>query len=349
MRLLTVLLVPLLLAGCGFSLQNAPVGRGVDGPSYRITAEFADATGLPIGGKVRIGPATVGRVESKTAKDFVAHVGIVMREDVELPRGTTAGLELSTALGDQFVALHPPRDHDGALLSDGGRIPLADTEQSPSIEDTMALLGNVLNNSGIEQARTIVTELNTMLDGRDDTARALLGRLDTVLGAIERRTGDFTRTLRSLNRLGGTVTDNRAVLRKALRTIRPAVDAVRRQYGDVERLMGSVTELSGEVNTALRTTRATMTRQVRQLVPVLRELAAVEGDLGATLRQFETFERVFSRAAPGDYLNLYGLANVPDSVTGVLTGLGDYLPGGGSSATGAGADAVERLLRKGAR
>lgn len=345
-RVLAVLLAPLLLTGCGFSLQNAPIGRGVDGPSYRVTIEFADATGLPLGGKVRIGPATVGRVESKTAKDFVAHVVVVLREDVELPRGTTAGLELSTALGDQYVALHRPPEHGGGLIGDGGRIPLADTKRSPTIEDTMALLGNVLNNSGIEQARTIVTELNTMLAGRDDTARALLGRLDTVLGALERRTGEFTHTLRSLNRLGTTVADNRAVLGRALRTVRPAVDEVRRQYGDVERLMSSVTELSGEVNTALHKTRGTMTHQMRVLRPVLAELTTIRGDLGATLRRFETFERVFSRAAPGDYLNLYGLANVPESVTGVLTGLDSYL-GGGSAATGAGA--MERLLRKGAR
>lgn len=320
-----VVALAVLLGGCGFSLQNAPNGRSVDGPSYQIVAEFTDVSGLPIGGKVRIGPATVGRVYKVHAEDFVAHVTINMRQDVKLPTDTRAGLELSTALGDQFIALKPPKGSPGPFLGDGGRIPLAGTVRGPDIEDTMAVLGNVLNNSGIEQARTIVTELNTMLDGREGRARALLGRADKVLGSLEARMDDFNATLRSVNKLGKSVNANRKLLERALVKIRPAIDVLRGEQGNFDKLAGSVDQLSTTVNGALGKTKSTITRQLRQLGPIVDELAAVDAELHSTLTNFPRFSKLFARATPGDYVNLDGIANVPKSVEGTLTGLDDFL------------------------
>lgn len=337
-----------LLGGCGFSLQNAPTGRTVDGPSYQITAEFTDVSGLPIGGKVRIGPATVGRVESKTAKEFTAHVVINMREDVQLPKGTKAGLELSTALGDEFVALKLPAEPGGDMIGPGGRIPLSDTIKGPDIEDTMALFGNVLNNSGIEHTRTIITELNIMLGGREHKARQLLNRAEEVLDSIERRTGQFNSTLASVNKLGKTVADNRELLANALVKIRPAIDVLREQQENFDGLMAGVGELSTEVNKALGKTQSTLKDQLIKLGPIVDALAGADADLGVTLQKFQTFQQLFSRATPGDYLNLDGIANVPDSVLGVLGGLPDYI-GGGSLPAGSGAAAVEQLMVSGTR
>lgn len=325
MRAFLALLAVLLLGGCGFSLQNAPNGRNVDGPSYTITAEFTDVSGLPIGGKVRIGPATVGRVYEVSTKDFVAHVTIKMREDVKLPVTTKAGLELSTALGDQFVALKLPKTEGGPYIGDGGRIPLKQTIRGPDIEDTMALLGTVLNNSGIEQARTIVTELNTMLGGRESKARALLGRADQVLDSLERRSDDFTTTLQAVNKLGKTVTANRELLEEGLRKIKPAIDVLNSQRSKFVKLMDNVDALADDVNSALRQTKATMRKQLTQLGPIVEELAAVDGELKSVLKNMPRFSQVFRRASPGDYLNLVGIANVPDSLEGSLTGLDDFL------------------------
>lgn len=335
-RLVTALLAVLLLGGCGFALQNAPTGRNVDGPSYTITAEFADVSGLPIGGKVRIGPATVGRVYEVVAKDFVAHVTIKIRADVKLPVTTKAGLELSTALGDQFIALKMPKSAAGPYLGDGDRLPLAQTIRGPDIEDSMALLGQVLNNSGIEQARTIVTELNTMLGGRERKARALLQRADQVLDSLESRSDDFTATLRSVNKLGKTVSANRELLAEGLRKIKPAIDVLNSQQGKFVRLMNNVGKLADDVNGAFRQTKATMRKQLTQLGPIVDELAVLDGDLRAVLRDMPQFTSLFSRASPGDYLNLVGIANVPDSMVQSLTGLDDFLglpdiiPGGGN-------------------
>lgn len=333
----------LLLSGCGFSLQNSDIGRTVDGPSYDLVVEFSDVSGLPLGGKVRLGPTTVGRVYSVETKDFVALVTVKMRDDVRLPKGTKAGLELSTALGDQFIALKAPSKPGAEMIEPGGRIALTDTLRGPDIEDTMALLGSVLNNSGIDQARVIVTELNTMLDGREEKARALLGRADRVLDALEQRTGDFNATLRSINQLTQTVTRNRKTLEEGLIKIKPAMDLLAGQQGDFTKLLRSVSTLSTEVDGALQKSQASLRRTLVKLGPIVEALAAVDGELGDTLHKFAIFSKLFQRAAPGDYVNLDGTANIPDSITGVLEGgqdqLGDLLDnlplsGGGSTEGG---------------
>ncbi len=343
-------LAGLLLSGCGFALQNAPNGRNVEGPSYELVIEFTDVSGLPTGGKVRLGPATVGRVVSKAAKDFHAEVLVRVREDVDLPRGTRAGLELSTALGDQFIALKAPKNPGGEPLADGDRIPLADTIRGPDIEDSMALLAYVLNNSGIAQARTIITELNTMLSGREDKARDLLDRADDVLASLDRRTDEFNRTLAAVNKLGKMVNANTDVLGEALREIRPAVDVLRGEQANFDALLTGVSLLSTDVNEALSKSKSALTSSLTKLAPVLEDLESIDGDLGALLTAMRKFQPLFQGAIPGDYLQLHAIFNVPDSLTGILTNGGDMLPRSrGGSAPASQAGAVEQLLRGGVR
>lgn len=350
-KLAVLLVTGLVLTGCGISLQNAPVGRDVDGESYEIIGEFADVAGLPIGGKVRLGPATVGRVYSLDAKDFVANVTMKIRSDVELPKNTKAALELSTALGDQFVALKLPKDAGAEMLRDGDRIPLTNTIRGVDIEDNMALLGNVLNNSGLEQARVIVTELNTMLGGREDKARALLKRADDVLAALDKRTDEFNSTLRAVNTLGKTVTENEALLAQAMTEIRPAIDVLRDQQGNFDNLLDGVRRLSTDVGTAMRKTKTQVVNTLTKIGPVLDELAGVDRDLGVLVAKFPRFAALFQRAVPGDYVNLSGIINVPDTVLGIIAPGGGSSGGGGSAGNGPvdGALAVERLRRGGTR
>lgn len=340
-----------LLSGCGIALQNAPNGRDVEGPSYELIAEFTDVSGLPTGGKVRLGPATVGRVVSMEAKDFHAEVLMRIRSDVQLPKGTRAGLELSTALGDQFVALKMPKDPGGELLRDSDRIPLAGTIRGPDIEDSMALLAQVLNNSGIAQARTIVTELNTMLSGRENKARALLGRAEGVLASLEARTDEFNRTLRAVNQLGKTVNANTDVLAEAMREIGPAVDVLHSEQANFNSLVAGVSRLSADVDDALAKSRATLTSSLNKMAPVLSDLERVDADLGALLSGFQRFQPLFLRALQGDYASLDATLSIPDSLAGILLNGGDLMPraGGGSTPAASRENAVEQLLRGGIR
>ncbi|MBB5852095.1 MCE family protein [Amycolatopsis umgeniensis] len=308
-----------LLGGCGVSLQNLDSVTGVDGPSYRITAVFTEVSGLPAGGEVKLGPTAVGKVISARSENFQAHVTLELREDVKLPKGTRAELKLSTALGDQYVDLLPPARAGGETLPPGAVIPVADTARGPDVENTLALLGTVLDNSGFEQARTIITELNTMLSGREDKIRDLLSRVDGILSTLDARTTDFKRTLESLGKLSKTTADNKALLDTAFTRITPAVRMLRDQQGALNAMLASVPPLANVAGDTLGRTKDSLTRMASDLGPILDAFNGFAGDLGRTLGALKTVGGVLDKSIPGDYLDIDLTVNVPASLSSLFT------------------------------
>ncbi|QWF83864.1 MCE family protein [Amycolatopsis sp. CA-230715] len=329
------------LTGCGLSLQGMDAGQEVDGPSYELTAVFTDVSGLPSGGEVKLGPSSVGRVVATRSEHFQAKVTLRLRQDVRLPKGTRAELKLSTALGDQYIDLRPPASGGTDCLADGATIPVADTVRGPDIENTLAVLGMVLNNSGLDQARTIITELNTALGGREGKIRDLLARANGILSTLDARSGDFTRALGSLNRLAKIASDNRAVLDQAFTQINPAVDVLRSQQDSLNKLLANVTPLAKTTDETLGRTKETVGSIVDGIGPVLDELNGFSGSLGSALGTLKSANALLGRAIPGDYLNLNARFDVPGALTALFTGVsgtGTTFPGG-----------IEQLLKGGTR
>ncbi|WP_410660572.1 MCE family protein [Amycolatopsis sp. lyj-112] len=325
------LLLAGLLGGCGVSLQSLDAVTGVDGPSYRVTAVFTEISGLQVGGDVKLGPAAVGKVLSTRSENFQAHVLIELRDDVRLPRGTRAELKLSTALGAQYVDLRPPQRSGGEVLAPGAVIPATDTARGPDIENTLAVLGTVLENSGFEQAKTIITELNTMLSGREGKIRELLTRIEGILSTLDGRTADFKRTLDSLNRLSKTAADNKALLDDAFAQITPAVNMLHSQQGSLNAMLASLTPLANTAGETLGRTKDSITGMARDLGPILDAFNGFAGDLGRTLGTLKTVSGVLDKTIPGDYLNIDLNVNVPGSLASLFT---SFL-GGAPAAAGA--------------
>jgi phospholipid/cholesterol/gamma-HCH transport system substrate-binding protein len=104
-----------------------------DPGGYALVAEFDRADGLEVGSDVRISGIKVGSVLA-TALDpdsFRARVRFSVREDVELPRDSSAAIVSASLLGGKYLALVPGADE--AVLADGEAITL--TQSSINLED----------------------------------------------------------------------------------------------------------------------------------------------------------------------------------------------------------------------
>lgn len=311
--------VALMTSSCGLSFHNLPLTELDTGPSYRITAVFSELTNLPVGGEVKIGQSTVGRVSAVSTRDFQAVVQIDMNEAVRLPVGTTARLELTSALGEEYVMLKPSPD-SGSRIEEGGTIPRESTSRGPDMESTLAALGAMLNGSGLEQARTIVSELHTALAGREQKVRDMLHQLDTLLATIDQHSQDFDVTIHSLRQLSADTAANKPVLEAAMTDITPAIDVLLGQREQFTRLLGDVTNLSRSANGVVQESGPAFTHQLDQLRPTLGELAGFNQRMGGTLAQLQAFERNLGSAIPGDYLNLDGTLDVSGTILPLLTG-----------------------------
>jgi phospholipid/cholesterol/gamma-HCH transport system substrate-binding protein len=121
------------------------------GSSYKVTAEFENASQLVTGNTVNIAGASVGSVKKiSLADDGQALVEMEISDDAytPLPEGTHATIRSQSLSGiaNRYVDLGLPSDPDGKTISDGGDIPQADTTAEVDLDQ----LFNTLNQPTIE-------------------------------------------------------------------------------------------------------------------------------------------------------------------------------------------------------
>ena len=102
---------------------------------YPLTARFDHIDGLNPGSDVRIAGVRVGsitalRIDPKT---FLAEVTLSVREDIRLPKDTSAEVTSESFLGGKFLNLTP--GGDPAVLPAGGTITI--TQSSISLEQLL--------------------------------------------------------------------------------------------------------------------------------------------------------------------------------------------------------------------
>jgi phospholipid/cholesterol/gamma-HCH transport system substrate-binding protein len=124
-----------LLVAAGF-LAYAVAHSGRGGSSgYRLHAKFDRIDGLALGADVRIAGVKVGSVtEIKVdPKLFLADITLTVREDIHLPRDTSAEITSESLLGGKFLNLTP--GGDAADLAADANITI--TQSSVSLEQLL--------------------------------------------------------------------------------------------------------------------------------------------------------------------------------------------------------------------
>jgi phospholipid/cholesterol/gamma-HCH transport system substrate-binding protein len=299
--------VPLLgavLSGCAVSAADLPIpGGGVEGPTYQLTAVFADALNLPDGAHVKLNGDDIGRVRRIEARDYTARVVMAVRRDVSLPRGSTAELRQATPLGEVFVAFHPPANPSpGPPLRDGDVIELPATQAAASVEDLLAALSMVVNGGGLAHTQTIAAELNAATTGRAGQIAHLLGQTTTTLATLNARTQDIDRILAASQRLTDTLVARRDSVDKAFADLTPAIRVL---ADETDRFVGALHatgRLSRTGDHLLDQTNPQLRSLVRDLGPVLDGFADIGPSLGPSLRQIIGFGRVIDAVTKGESL-----------------------------------------------
>jgi phospholipid/cholesterol/gamma-HCH transport system substrate-binding protein len=303
-RLLT--LFPLVLAaGCSISLQSLPKPGTENGAHYQVHATFANVLNLPINAQVREGSALIGQVGSITTHDFKAEVVLNIRKNVQLPVGTTAQVRFDTPLGDEYVVVQvPPGNNSGPVLTDGSVLDEKLTSTAPSVEDTLAALGTVLNGGGISQLQTIIDELNKTFDGNQPQIRALLEDITTSTASLAAHADDIDQALASFGRLADVLNQGSGTITGAIDAIAPGVSVLAAENSDLNSLLTQLTSVSTVANQVIAETSQNSINDTKQLLPLLNQLVGVENQLGPDLADIAQFEATTPKIAPGNYLQV---------------------------------------------
>jgi phospholipid/cholesterol/gamma-HCH transport system substrate-binding protein len=304
--------VALLATGCGPGLQSFSIGRSVSGPTYKLTAVFGDASGLPIGGHVELHDVTIGKVDSLTTDNFHAYVHMVIQSSTKLPKGTTATLALTTPLGEEYVNLIPPQPITAPVsyLQPDGLIPPDATNRAPDVEDLLSAFSAVLNGGGVGQIQTIVGQLNVALSGHTASGRQLIGHLNTILAELADHTTEIDNTLTSISSLSKELAAQHRLIVRGLTQLKPGIAALHADTHQFARLLTHISTVGQTATDVLNSVQGTLLTDLDDLAPTLDTLVSLRGRLGSTLRGLRNFALNLDRAIPGDYLNLNGFIQV---------------------------------------
>ncbi|MBO8196990.1 MCE family protein [Streptomyces smyrnaeus] len=310
-------------------LQDLPLPGGADlGENpYEVTAEFGDVLSLVPQSAVKVNDVTVGKITkiSLTRKGWTAKVTMRVNGEVRLPERPYARIEQSSLLGEKYVQiLAPPKGKATGQVRQAahrpGRdthIPLSRTNRNPEVEEVLGALSMLLNGGGVSQLKTITTELNKALDGNEEEVRSVLGRVEKLVGSLDRHKGDITRALDGVNRLSATLAARKKSISTVLTDVSPGLTTLEDQRGRLMTMLRALDTLSGVAVDTVDRSKEDIVADLKALAPTLRALADSGQDLPDSLQVLFTypFTDEVLRGVKGDYLNLYLNVAAPPGTT----------------------------------
>ncbi|GAB2640241.1 hypothetical protein GCM10027270_31120 [Nocardioides ginkgobilobae] len=334
---LGMVLASVTLSACEFDVYSLPLPGGPDTGEdpITITAQFADVLDLVPKSTVKVNDVTVGKVTDVDLEGYTATVTMELRNDVDLPDDAVARLRQTSLLGEKFVELdEPPTGGSEERLGDGDVIEIESTGRNPEVEEVLGALSLVLNGGGVAQLKTISSELNNALEGREDSARSVLQQVDTLVGTLDDNKDDIVDAIQRLNQLAIAVRQQQGTIDDALDELPSALRSLDSQREDLVQMLQALNELGDVGVRVIEQSKDTTIETIRQLQPVLTELAN-SGD--AFVKSFNAaltypfVDEVVGRDPQvarnlhmGDYTNLSMQLEV--DLSGGVTGVPSELP-----------------------
>ncbi|MGW2558634.1 MCE family protein [Streptomyces sp. NPDC001514] len=317
----------LLLTGCEFNgLYDVglPGGAAADGDAYRVTVEFRDVLDLVPQSAVKVNNVTVGAVEKVELKGWHARVRLRISDEVKLPGNAIAELRQTSMLGEKYVALSAPVDAAPVgRLTDGARIPLSRSGRNPEIEEVLSALSALLNGGGVAQLKTITTELNKALEGRENRVKSLLTELNTFVGGLDAQRKEIVRALNGIDRLAERLGQEKKTIAQAVDTMPPALKVLADQRRKLTSMLTALSEFGTTGTQVINASRDDVIANLRSLRPILEQLNKAGDDLPNALELLTTypFPRNAVDAVKGDYVNLKITADL--DLAGIYGNLSD--------------------------
>ncbi|MCP9272945.1 MCE family protein [Mycolicibacterium arenosum] len=283
------------------------------GPT-RLTAVFANATGIYPGDEVRVSGVKVGTIESIRPDVTQATLTLEVDHGVSVPAEASAIIVAQNLVSSRYVQLTPAYRDTGAVLRDGDAIPLDRTAvpvEWDQVKDQLTRLATELGPngdvSGTAVTRFVDSAANAMDDGNGAKLRATLRELAGISRIMSSGSGNLVDIIASLQKFISTLRDsNQQIIQfqDRLATLTSVVDGSR---SDLDAALRNVSDVIGEVQRFVKGTRDHTVEQIQRLNNVTQNMVDHRKDLEQVLH-----------VAPTAIANQY---NIFDPRTGGATGV----------------------------
>ena len=310
-----VLSTALVLSSCSATEMPLPGGTDTGDDPMVVRAEFNDVLDLVPQSTVKVNDVSVGKITDVQLDGETAIVTMELPHDTDLPSNTIAEIRQTSLLGEKFVSLSPPETGaSSSQLSDGDTIGLDETSRNPEVEEVLGALSLLLNGGGVAQLKTITSELNKALEGREDNVKSVFRQIEDLMGQLDEGKADIVRAIEGLNRLSIAASDQIGTIDKALDELPSALRTIDRQRADLVKMLKAVNQLGDVGVRVIRASKQSTIESFRQLVPVLDKFAESGDAFAKSFNVFLTYPfvdevvgrdpQVARNLHMGDYTNL---------------------------------------------
>lgn len=335
--LLGLLLSSVALSGCDFDVYSLPLPGGTDvgDNPITVTVQFEDVLDLVPKSTVKVNDVSVGMVKKIELEGYHANVTLQLRNNTKLPENTIAEIRQTSLLGEKFVSLAAPETGAEGTLTDGEVIPLERSGRNPEVEEVLGALSLILNGGGVAQLKTIAQELNKTVTGREDNVRSVLSQIDTFTGSLDTNKVQIVDAIEALNRLALSAHQQEGNIDEALEELPSALTSIDAQRDDLVRMLQALNQLGDVGVRVIKASKVATIDSLRQLQPVLNQLAASGDNFVKAFNVFLTYPfvdevvgrdpQVARNLHMGDYTNLSVTLEI-DLTQGLPTSPTDILP-----------------------
>lgn len=310
------------LVVAALATTGAALGFGAE--SYELKLVMRSAAQLVPGSPVWMDGAKVGEVEGLETRNGKAVTTVSVDSDqAPLHEGTTSVVEWKSVLGERVVTLRPgpsanPELPDGAIVEAASSqveldqvLAALDAPTRARLSSLVQQLNGTLNGSESDLQATLrstgpaVAALGEVLKavGRDGPAiRALVTRLNDMIGTSAERQGSIRSAVNNLTRFTGAVAGRQDALRRGLGELPPTLRETKSTLDRVPAVSGSTVPLLRDLRPAvdrLRPVARNLSPVLADLHPALAEMRPMLGSLQQLLGRTPAFLDTAHGVLPG--------------------------------------------------
>ena len=273
-----VLAVLCVALAAAFNLQKFPGFRG-----HTYHAEFADASGLHVGGRVEIAGVRVGRVSAIHIEGTKIVADFDLKGNPRLGSDTTASIKVLNLLGEKFVDL-VPRGND--RLRPGSTIPLSRTTAGYDIVATLSQLTDTTEELKTDTVADALTTMGSTLETASPEIRGSFEGVARLSATIAANDQDLEQLLEHAQGVADVVDDRREDLVSLMQQSDEVFRELLRRRDDIHRLLVTARSLAEQLEGLAKDNEKQIGPALKDLRTAIKFLNDRDKQIGETVRYY---------------------------------------------------------------
>ncbi len=267
------------------ALQYSDVKSAAGIGHYKISAQFADISGLYPRALVTYRGVDVGKVTSVEVTANGARVNMDINNGVRVPKDATLKINSTSAIGEQFVDFVSDAKA-GPYLASGAVVPEAQTVQLEQIGPVLDNLDTLLKSVPQDATARVLDELDTSLGGSADDLRAIIDQTSRLVAAARDDVGPTTDLIRNLVPVLKTQRDLGATTTAYVASLASLSSQLKASDGDIRSLIATTPGATGVTNTLINRLRPNLPSLLRDGTTIASVLNVYSPNLRTLLIQY---------------------------------------------------------------